>query len=208
MKKFLSILLIVVIFSSCVSMTDREMTEQEMANANIAGKVSTTFTTFRFLNFIGDKSIKNKAQKELLKKAQEKYGEYIVIRNIVIKGSGSLWNLAFSLGGFVIQFGEESLVNKDEVEMAARLGASALLIFGYGHFQKITATGDVILFGTDQEVIHKNQQGLDQGVIHKNQQGLEGAIIKAVETLTKSLPQNSNIAILNMEASDISTDII
>jgi len=65
MKKFLSILLIVVIFSSCVSITDRKMTEQEMANANIGGKVSTTFTTFRFLHFIGDKSIKSKTQKEL-----------------------------------------------------------------------------------------------------------------------------------------------
>ena len=196
MKKFLSILLIVVTFSSCVSMTDRKMTEQEMANANITGKVSTTFTTFRFLHFIGDKSIKSKAQKELLKKAQEKYGENIEIRNIVIKGSGSLWNLTYSLGTGAIVSGIVYLTLKDGIAALWGGGEMALEMFLFGHFQKITATGDVILFGTDQ------------GVIHKNQQGLEGAISKAIETLTKSLPQNSNIAILNMEASDISTDSI
>jgi len=113
--------------------------------------------------------------------------------------------LTYFLGASAIGSGIIYMISKDGMAALEYGVEIALDMFLFGHFQKITATGDVILFGTDQEVIHKNQQGLDQGVIHKNQQGLEGAISKAIETLTKSLPQNSNIAILNMEASDIST---
>jgi len=155
MKKFILVLIIAVIFNSCLSLKDKEMSVQEKANANIVGKVSTTFTTFLFFHSGSDK-VKNKAYHDLLNKAQKEYGINAEVKNIDIVGSGSLLTISVIITPLI------------------------------GHFEKITATADV--------VVYEN--------VRINQTQLEGALNKAVEALIADLPNNSTIAILNMQSSD------
>jgi PBP1b-binding outer membrane lipoprotein LpoB len=196
MKKFLLALFVVVIFSSCVSITDREMSSQDRTNYNVAGKVTTTFTSFQVFH-IPSKGMKEKAYRELLKKAQAEYGDNADVRNIIIAGSFSAGELLYVLGttaaSSLIFYSTTPPIseyyNKDfhtGIVAGSAFGVSFLI----GNIQKITATGDVVVSG--------------KGVALVNQQRLEGALDKAVETLVKNLPQNSNIAILNMESSDTS----
>ena len=97
------ILGMVVTFVSCVSLQDREMSGQERTEANIVGSVSTSFNTFRFLHFIGNNSIRNKAHAELMRIARAEHGPTanIEIRNIQITGSGSIWQAVY-VGGSLI----------------------------------------------------------------------------------------------------------
>jgi PBP1b-binding outer membrane lipoprotein LpoB len=189
MKKFLLILFIVVIFSSCVSMQDRQITAQEKANINVIGTVSTQFTSFQFFH-IPSKSIIKKAHQELLKKAQNEYAENVEIRNIVIEGNFSLWQLVYGvapalIGGGVtiaVVLGAQEGSYSEHPEIAF-VGFSPFGLNIFGNFQKITATGDVVI----------------------NKQGLEEALSKAAEALTADLPQNATVAILNVMSSNFST---
>jgi PBP1b-binding outer membrane lipoprotein LpoB len=195
MKKFLLVLFVVAILSSCVSITDREMSVQDRANYNVAGKVTTTFTSFQFFH-IPSKGMKEKAYRELLKKAQAEYGDNADVRNIIIEGSFSVGELIYPLGfaagsalitsiAYPYPF-NESMTLLPSIAAGAAIPISLII----GNIQKITAIGDVVVSG--------------KGVALVNQQRLEGALDKAVETLVKNLPQNANIAILNMESSDVS----
>jgi len=194
MKKSLLVFFVVIICSSCVSMQDKQMTALEKSNANVLGTVSTQFTSFQFFHIPG-KGIKEKAERELLKKAQNEYAENVEIRNIVIKGKFSWWQLLYGvapgvIGGaitvaVVATDGNGGYSSHPEIAFVG-FAPAALNIFG--NIQKITVIGDVVVVASEKE----------------NQRRLEGALDKAVETLVKNLPQNSNIAILNMESSDAS----
>jgi len=196
MKKILGLfVLFVVIFNSCVSITDREMSGQDRANYNVAGKVTTTFTSFQVFH-IPSKGMKEKAYRELLKKAQAQYGDNADVRNITIEGSFSagelLYTLGFAAGSALITSIAYPYPFNESMTLLPSIAAGAALPISLiiGNIQKITATGDVVVSG--------------KGVALVNQQKLEGALDKAVETLVKNLPQNANVAILNMESSDVS----
>lgn len=166
MKKILLFLLFIVllagVFCSCVSMTDKELTAQERTNVSVAGKVTTQFTTFQVLHVPDGGNIKKKAYQELLKKAKTEYGENADVRNITLEGGFSPIEIPLLFIGTLI-----------------------------GNFQEITASGDVVVFGTKVAFI--------------NQQKLEAALNKTAETLIGTLRQNSSIAILNIESADISS---
>jgi len=119
MKKFISIALGVVtvfILVSCVSVQGWEMTENEQASVEVLGSVKVQFHSYQWFHIPRDRLIEN-AYKELWLTALMQYGGGIDIRNIEITG-----------------------------------GFSGLSFFPYlnypifGHFQKITATADVVRF--------------------------------------------------------------
>ena len=185
MKKMIVIAAgIVVLFTSCVSLEDREMTAQERSEAKVIGSVTATFNSFQFFHVPNKKNLKNKAYLALKKTAQDKYEGNIDIRNITIAGSGS-WMTIFPdvippvVGGLLF------LVQNDYWNlgfiMGLPLGAVGLLS---GNVQKITATGDVVLLSGTAGISLTNQ--------------IEGALDNAAGTLVASIPQNSTVAILSV----------
>ena len=128
--------LLVISLLSCVSLTDRTMTPVERAQEpQILGRVSTEFTRFQTFNARSDSTrvaanIKERVYTELTMAAREQYGPSIEVRNIVITGSFSGWQIPWAIIGW------------------GMYGAGAIL----GNFQRINATGDVvavILFGIE-----------------------------------------------------------
>ena len=198
MKQFfgkMSLMVLILLVCSCVSMTHRELSNTERSEANIIGRVTTEFTAFKVFHFGGNNGIKNKANQELLKKAKEEFGENVVVRNILLEGKattgtffGNLFFMAPAITGIVF-----TAVGPGANEpVLTGIGIPLLAVGGsIGHFQKITATGDVVVFGAS-------------GSTYVNQNRLEGAIKKAAEIIINDMPQNANIAILNMMSSDVS----
>ena len=130
--------LVMVSFISCVSLHDLEMNTNEMAVAQVLGRVEVEFTSFQFLHAPG-KGLKQKAYIELRRAAQRRYGDNIEIRNIDITGGFSPWE-AVMLGVPAVLTGI-CLYALDDLD-----GFLISPIFGvniFGNFQKITATADV-----------------------------------------------------------------
>jgi hypothetical protein len=86
--------------------------------------------------------------------------------NIAASGSFSAWNIPF-----------------------------VLVIYGplWADIQKITATGDMVLYSTDS------------GISRTFQQTIEGALERAVDQTLKNVPQSSKIAIVYITAQDQNT---
>jgi hypothetical protein len=159
---------------SCVSLQDKTMTIQEREQAQVIGSVSAEWTSTHFLHIQGSDNLKNKAYSELKKVAQQRYPGNIDIRNISVAGSFSGWNILWAIFYF----------------------ASPILI----DVQKITATGDVISYGSTIQtaaVVRSRTQGTAAGV--------EDAINRACETLIYELPQKTTIAVLSISSRDRET---
>ena len=133
---------------SCVSMQDREISVQDLANVQMVGQATVDFSSWQFLHIPNKKGIMNKAYLELKKIAQEGYGSNADIVNIVITGGWSWWQLlnifsvspiaVVGLGLFIANVGASDLST-----LGAGIAVTSVL-FG-GNTQKITATGDIIL---------------------------------------------------------------
>jgi hypothetical protein len=188
MKKMIAIAAgMAVLFASCVSLSDREMTAAERSDARVLGSVTAEFHSFQFFHIHSKKNIKNKAYLALRKAAQDKYEGNIDIRNITIAGGGS-WltiipNVIPALAGVIGGL----LINPTYPEIG--IFAFGLPIGGgfslvSGNVQKITATGDVVLISGEAGTPPPSQ--------------LEGAMDKAAGTLIDSIPQNATVAILSV----------
>jgi hypothetical protein len=132
------------------------MTPQEREQTEIIGSITVEFTSTHFLHLRG--GLREKAYAELKRAAQQKYPGNIDIRNIIMTGSFSAWNL---LWGFLV-FSSPVLVD----------------------VQKITATGDVILYSgsASAEITQK----------------LTEAITKASLEMAERIPRDSTIAVLSV----------
>jgi len=143
----------IVLCASCVSLQDRDMTANEkvQAQAQVLGKVAVEFHSWQFLHIINAESIKRKVYQELLKQAQMQYEGNIDVRNITITGGGSGWealNVLFNAGGAAGGITTIVLGAAFAPSLLA-VGIPVLAIgIGAGNTQKITATGDVVLFGS------------------------------------------------------------
>jgi TolB-like protein len=156
---------------SCVSIQDRTMTPQEREEAEIIGSVTTEFTSTNFLHI--KSGIENKAYAELKKVAQQKYSGNIDIKNIVIAGSFSGWNILWGMVYLI----------------------SPILL----DVQKITASGDVVLYrpgstGDSAPPAKARSSGSTEGI--------EGAINRACDTLLNDIPRRSTVAVLSVSSRD------
>jgi len=132
---FLSAAVLAVFLCSCVSLQDREMTANELVQAQVLGRVEMTFHSWQFFHIIPSKTIKSKAYNELMREARRRYEGNIDIRNITIIGGASGWqwlNVLGYVGGCL--------------SVPMTYGVGAILIPLFGNTQKITAVGDVVLF--------------------------------------------------------------
>jgi len=146
-KSLLLTTVLVTFLISCVSLHDREVTEQEQAAANIIGSITTEYRTHQVFHIINKKSHKSRAYDELMKAARQKYQGYIDVVNIKIEGGASgrmILNGLGQLSGFaVIVLGGIAAI---EMPVFLLFTIPGIGIMGLsGNTQKITATGDVIL---------------------------------------------------------------
>ena len=192
----------IILLTSCVSIHDRQMSVQERVTANVVGSVSVDFVSFQFLHIRNNNGLRSRAHRELMNEARRRFGSNVEIRNVDISGSFSGFELLkkgslITIGTIVDlsiygDFGEAILIGG-----GMGLVASTLL----GNFQRITAIGDVVLLGGEQVRPPMAQQRLDNQI---NLLGLDGAIARAFGTLILELPQDTTLAILNINAANIS----
>ena len=144
---------LVVLFGSCVSLQDKELSVQERANVQVVEQATVSFTSWQIFHIPNSKKIKNKAYLELKKIAQNKHGANADIVNIVITGGWTPWeilNLAGNIwgitGGIIIgsEIGKNA-ENEGAGIIGGGIGGVVLSVF-VGNSQKMTATGDIILY--------------------------------------------------------------
>ena len=142
---------LIILFASCVSLQDREMTANEQAQAQVLGKVSVQFHSWQFMHIINAKGIKSKVYQELLKEARLRYEGSIDVRNITITGGWSglqLLNVIFGYigGGFLAPGLFIAGFTADGPGPLAFMGFPIGLLWhlSAGNTQKITAVGEVV----------------------------------------------------------------
>ncbi|MDR0375208.1 MAG: penicillin-binding protein activator LpoB [Treponema sp.] len=175
--------------ASCVSLEDKAMTARERQELDVIGSVTVEFTSFQFFHIPNKTNIRNKAYAELKKVAARKYGGNIDVRNIVISGGGSGWE-ALNIVGATALAGLGILV---DIEMWLKPGTvtvpAAAIGFGIGNTQKITATGDVVLYRAAS-----GPRDMDQSAQIK----LQDAVAAISAELIETLPANAAIAVLSV----------
>jgi TolB-like protein len=174
-------------------MQDRELTANEkvQTQAQVLGQVSVEFHSWQFFHIPNKNRIKTKAYQELMKAAQLQYAGNIEIRNIQMTGGWSglqvLNILGNAAGGVGMVFGTVTLAYPP-VGVPFLVGGVG--VFGLsGNTQKITATGDVILFDGGAETPRTNRN-------------MEVALNNAAKTLTETIPADTTIAILSVYSTD------
>ena len=196
MKKFTASVIAVVILAgllgSCVSLQDRTITAQERAEMGVVGTTTTQFTSFRFLHFIGNTGVKNKAYTQLLANARKEHGNDVDVRNVQISGGFSGTELLM-LGAAAAGIGMEVALDGDGGGFLAGAGVFLNVL---GHFEKITATGDVVQVGAAGASVRPANNS------NTNYDKLEDALDKAAGTLINEIPANATIAILNVSSDD------
>jgi competence protein ComGC len=193
MKKNLVVVLVltVLVAVSCVSLQDREMSDQERAEANIIGSVEVQFTSFQFFHGQSKNSIKTKAYSELVREARKKYEGNIDLKNIMITGGGSIWEAVYN-GIPLLAIGIPLVIGEPWVDFYTWPTVGINL---FGNFQKITATADVVLLGDTG----------GSGTRRTSGTGVEGALERAAEELSESFTARSRLAIVYITAQDRST---
>jgi len=158
MKTFMTIFILVLFCInslSCVSMQDKEISIQDRANVQIVEQATVNFHSWQFFHIPNSKRIKNKAYLELKKAAQEKHGPNADVINITITGGWSWFELlsiyGYGLGAFSLIAGVSNAAKADNPEefgfqLGLGAGLGILLPLFAGNTQKITATGDIIMF--------------------------------------------------------------
>ena len=190
MRKFTAVILagtiLLSLFGSCVSLQDRPVTTQEMTSMSNLGTVTTQFTTYRFLHFISNNRVKNKAYTQLLTEARKQYGNEVDVKNIRIKGGFSgaeIIMLAAFPVGIAIDIATD--FRWFGIPMAVGMHVNTL-----SHIEKITATGEIVRYETVVSTANTNLQRL------------EVALSKAATTLIDALPRGATIAILNVYSNE------
>jgi len=150
-KRFCEIVLVAVLavfLVSCVSIQDREMTVQEREETLIVGTASVSWTSWQGFHVVNRGNLTSRAQRYLTRIARQEFGPNVEVRNINIIGSAhgglnALWYIGFpaiaGVAGIVINPDNPSggfILNS-----AIGLGISLIS----GNFQRITATGDVVI---------------------------------------------------------------
>ncbi|MCL2412007.1 MAG: CsgG/HfaB family protein [Treponema sp.] len=185
---FLAFVVLITLLASCVSLEDRQMTWQERSEANIAGTVSAEFTTFQWFHIPARERLKQRAHRELMAAARQQFSGNVGIRNITIVGSGSGWSflqLPILLFGVAGTIEGAVLIARGYEGVSLIAGTAMSAVSSLGNFQRITVTGDVVLFGEGTVV------------------PVENAVNYVAATLIESMPHGANIAILNIESDDI-----
>jgi TolB-like protein len=206
MKCKLFILGLAVIFSSCVSLQDRELSVDEKNEAAVLGNVRVEFISYQFLHIQNKYGLKAKAHEKLLEIARRQYGDNVDVRNIIISGSFTVLeavNIGVGLGiaipaGLLIGDGIYQMNGKPyaaENIVGGAIAGTAIGFFITGNTQKITATGDVVsLTPTAAAGRRRASQGATTGI--------EGAINRASMDIINQLPANSTIAVISISSSN------
>jgi hypothetical protein len=178
--------------------------------------VTTTFTTFRFLHFVGNTGLKNKAYSQLLAEARKEYGMDVEVRNIQIQGGFSAAELLMYPGlplvGLAVDFAAGNFEEYSDYYGRSETAngpifalSGAMLGVVLGHFQKITATGDIVRLGAAGAPVGPVASGpaasspAPSGPVYTR---LEEALDKAAGTLINEMPANATVAILNVSSDD------
>ena len=129
---FASIVVIISKFISCVSLQEMSVNVPEQQNMQVLGQVSTSFTSFHFFHAYNREKLKNRIYVELSRNARQRYpGNNVDVRNIVITGHYSPWNIPFHW---------------------AYLASPIIL-----NIQRIRATGDVVIFNDNLQTMDMSQ---------------------------------------------------
>ena len=124
-----------------------------------------------------------------MEQAKNNFGENVDVKNIKINGTLSGYNFwvnplvafgSFLAGGYPT----------DDINIGIITGIAGLAVTG--DFQKITATGDVILLNSQRQ----------SQTNRTNTTGIDGAIIKASIDLINDLPENTRIAVINISSNN------
>jgi hypothetical protein len=160
---------------SCVSLTDKTISRDQLSDIEVLGQVKSTFSTFHFLHIIPSKSIKNKAYLKLLLEAKQEYPglNNIDVVNIVIEGYGNvLW---YSLFEFTLPF------------------------WPIMNVQQIMATGDVVNYNTEARKIQTLQKSI-VGPLAKVTETLIDELPQTV--IVDGRSKDALIAVLSVASSD------
>jgi TolB-like protein len=209
----ISAVVLVGFLGSCVSLEDKMMTTLERQETEVIGSVTAEFTSYQFFSFINGTRIKSKAYAELKKAAAREYGKYgnIDIRNIVMSGGASGWEVLNVLGAGITGYTTIWLAGVAPVFYPI---GGIIAFWGIGNTQKITATGDVVLYGTasrPRELAQNAQTNIEKAqtaavpprrASTTETTGIEGAIYRATEVLINRLPDRSKIAVLSISSRD------
>jgi hypothetical protein len=130
--------LLIGLLDSCVSLQDKTMTQEERAESEVIGAVTTTFNSFHLFHMQDEENIKSKAYAQLKEEAQKKYSGNIDVKNITIAGGMSGWNVLW--------------------------GALTLFSPIVFDIQKITASGDVVQYSSSAGVNQAAQRKLGAAV--------------------------------------------
>ena len=164
-NKFFSIISLSILFvllTSCISLQYREMTACEQAELEILCSVEVVFNSHQFFHIPNRNRLKSRAYTELLDVAQLRFEDNIDIRNISITGTWNNWNMLTIPGnayfGITFAYGLGFSIfaqnRYDYLGFGLPLKIGGLAGIGLiGNSQRITATGDVVLLS---EVLHKN----------------------------------------------------
>jgi hypothetical protein len=185
-----------VIFVSCVSLSDRPIPVNEVDSTVIIGEVQVTFTSWQPAYIIMTKNIKDKAYSRLLEQAKMEYGENVDIKSIIIKGSFSYHNLWVL--GLVSGLGMNIGTITGTPEFNAIYGTPGVVIAG--DFQKITATGNVVL--PRNSLGNTPRPDRSSISIPSNTTGIDGAITNTSRDLIYDLPERSTVAVLNVSSNN------
>jgi len=144
---FLSGVLLVIFFVSCVSFRDREIDVRERSSVKVVDSATVEFNKWQLFNIPSSKRIKNEAYTKLKKIAQENHGVNADVVNIVITGSWTpLEFIHIGVGtGFAV-LGVITGIDQNNPANFVVGGSGLLLAFGIGNWQRITATGDIVLY--------------------------------------------------------------
>ena len=197
MKNKIIIVLTLVIIGipvSCVSLQDREMTANDRAEANIIGSVEAQFTSFQFFHIPAKNSLKSKARSELMREARKQYQGNIDIRNIDITGGFSGWEIAWAVAPGLIGTVTDFILWEYPILAPAGFGLNVI-----GNFQKITATGDVVMLGNAGGTAGRTGTNARRP---SNQSAVEAAMNDAAEVIMGSLQRNQKLAIVNVSSAD------
>jgi len=142
-RNVMAIVALAMMFFSCVSTFDRQITTQEIGTLNLIGQVSAEFTSFQFLNIRNNNRLRTQAHRLLLDEARRQHGFGVDVRNITISGRGSGWQIAWiaGIGTSLYLISYAQLHEEAHLFWMSGFAVPAIL----GNFQRITATGDIVL---------------------------------------------------------------
>jgi len=213
MRNTILFVIISTLFISCGTtgtIVDREITHLDRQNMKVISRVSVDFYTSGWSASSSD--IKEKAYTRLLGEARKKYYSEMEIKNIVIHSKYSFWSftpLIISGGGFIlastyqgkVQTGSHYAMGriiydyhdyKDGWKLGVGLtgGVAGLLAYefmGFGIYH-IQASADVVIIDYSVPIEKRVEAALNRGFVD----------------LVKGMPNNSRIAIINIQSSDSS----